>query len=132
MPIAGRCQTPQKVSLLDWQGVTNRIGVENDGAIIADDTGLKMGNGLVGPNLADHHLARLSPGRIGAFKRQFTWRNTVPSPGGSSATTALRIALVIPHWTTLRPYQVPLNKQTKSNAKHLVSAAQLKKFACYA
>jgi hypothetical protein len=38
----------------------------------------------------------VSPGRTGALKLQLTCRNTVPGPGRSSATTALRIALVIP------------------------------------
>ena len=44
-----------------------------------------------------------SPGRTGALKSQFTFRKTVPGPGSRSATTALRMALVIPPWTTISP-----------------------------
>ncbi len=44
-----------------------------------------------------------SPGRTGPRKFQLTLRNTVPGPGSRSATTALRIALVIPPWTTISP-----------------------------
>jgi hypothetical protein len=36
-------------------------------------------------------------------KSQFTFRKTVPGPGRDSATTALRMALVIPPWTTISP-----------------------------
>jgi hypothetical protein len=44
-----------------------------------------------------------SPGRTGALKSQFTFRKTVPGPGRHSATTALRMAVVIPPWTTISP-----------------------------
>jgi quercetin dioxygenase-like cupin family protein len=40
-------------------------------------------------------------GAHGALNAQLTLRNTVPGPGSSSATTALRIALVTPPWTTI-------------------------------
>lgn len=45
----------------------------------------------------------VSPGRAGARKFQLTFRKTVPGPGRSSATTALRIALVTPPWTMISP-----------------------------
>ena len=45
----------------------------------------------------------VSPGRTGALKCQLVLRNTVPGPGNLSATTALRIALVTPPWTTISP-----------------------------
>ena len=44
-----------------------------------------------------------SPGRVGARKRQCVSRKTVPGPGRRSATTALRMALVTPPWTTIPP-----------------------------
>jgi hypothetical protein len=37
------------------------------------------------------------------LKSQFTFRKTVPGPRSDSATTALRMALVIPPWTTISP-----------------------------
>jgi hypothetical protein len=45
----------------------------------------------------------VSPGRTGALKSQVTLRKTVPGPGSFSATTAFRIALVTPPWTTIPP-----------------------------
>jgi len=45
----------------------------------------------------------VSPQRTGALNAQLTFRNTVPGPGNSSATTAFRMALVIPPWTTISP-----------------------------
>ena len=103
----------------DWHRVANGITIENDGAIITNDAGQKLCNGLIGAHFADLHLAgdgiaALEFWREGGFdmiildvmlpgKVQFTCRNTVPGPGRSSATTALRIALVMPPWTTMAP-----------------------------
>jgi len=46
--------------------------------------------------------------RTGALNLQFTFRNTVPGPGRSSATTALRMALVMLPCTTMPPDRVRL------------------------
>ena len=48
----------------------------------------------------------VSPGLVGARNFQWVSRNTVPGPGRSSATTALRMALVTPPWTTMPPNRV--------------------------
>ena len=44
-----------------------------------------------------------SPGRTGARKLQSTWRNTLPGPGRSSATSALSSPEVTPPWTMIPP-----------------------------
>jgi hypothetical protein len=48
----------------------------------------------------------VSPGRVGARNFQWVSRKTVPGPGRRSATTALRIAVVTPPWTTIPPRRV--------------------------
>jgi hypothetical protein len=47
----------------------------------------------------------LQPGpRLGEHGRaQFTLRKTIPGPGSYSATTALRMALVMPPWAMISP-----------------------------
>jgi hypothetical protein len=45
----------------------------------------------------------VSPGRTGAVNFHATSRKTVPGPGSSSATTAFRMALVMPPWTMISP-----------------------------
>jgi hypothetical protein len=78
--------------------VADRGAVEHDRAIVAGDRGLEFGDRLVGPDQDDLSTRPVivSPGRTGALKDHSTLRNTVPGPGNSSATTALRIALVTP------------------------------------
>ena len=85
-------------------GVADRGALKDQGAVVAGDGGAELGDRLVLAGLEDLDLAGdLVAGADGARKSQLTLRNTVPGPGRRSATTALRMALVTPPWTTISP-----------------------------